>query len=273
MVNRPLFSGLLAFGLALAAVAVVPAEGPAYIPLIAKGSAQDFWQAVMKGAQKAAQDYDVVVTFEGPEDESMVDRQVEMLSAALARNPSAVCIAALDSAAVIPLLQKARAAKIPVIGFDTGVDSPLAVTTAATDNVAAAALAADKMAALIGGWGKVGVVAEDQTSRTAMDRTDGFLRAMRKFHRGIHVIAPRYPADFAPRYPADSQARTPPASAHHPRIHSVDAPRAVRHDSSESWATPRHPVDFLFLLPADLFDQLFLDRSRGFLIVGELHGV
>ena len=158
MRNKALPRGLMVLALGLAAGAVVLAEGTPYIPLIAKGSAQEFWQAVMKGAQKAAQDYDVVVTFEGPEDESMVDRQVEILSAALARNPSAVCIAALDSAAVIPLLQKARAAKIPVIAFDSDVDSPLVVTTAATDNVAAAAPAADKMAALVGGWGKVGIV-------------------------------------------------------------------------------------------------------------------
>jgi hypothetical protein len=45
-----------------------------------------------------------------------------------------------------------------VIGFDSGVDSDIPVTTAATDNVAAAAAAADKMAELIGGEGEVAVI-------------------------------------------------------------------------------------------------------------------
>ena len=61
-----------------------------------------------------------------------------------------------------------------MIGFDSGVDSDIPVATAATDNLAAAALAADKMAELIGGEGEVAVIAHDQTSRTGIDRGEGF---------------------------------------------------------------------------------------------------
>ncbi len=68
---------------------------------------------------------------------------------ALDKKPDAIGFAALDSQAAIPLLQKAKDAGIPVIAFDSGVDSDIPLTTAATDNVAAA-LAADKMAELIG---------------------------------------------------------------------------------------------------------------------------
>ena len=129
----------------------------------------------------------------------MVDEQVAMLSNALATKPSALCIAALDSSAVAPLLQKAKAAKIPVIGFDSGVDSLIPVTTAATDNAAAAALAADKMSALIGGSGVVGLIARDVTLRSAVDRRDGFLRAMRKWHPRVQVMAPQYSGGDAAR--------------------------------------------------------------------------
>ena len=86
----------------------------------------------------------------------MVDKQIDMLSAALAKKPQAIGFAALDSKAAIPLLKKAQADKIPVIAFDSGVDSDIPLTTCATDNVAAAALAADKMAELIGNAGEVG---------------------------------------------------------------------------------------------------------------------
>ncbi len=192
MLNRALFKGLLVFGLAFAGIALAAAEGPVYIPLVAKGSRQEFWQAVMKGAKKAATEHNVVVTFEGPESEPLVDTQVDMVRAALEKHPAALGIAALDSPALIPLLQAAQAAKIPVIGFDSGVDSPIPITTAATDNAAAAALAADKMSALIGGAGKVGLIVKDETSRAGMDRRDGFLKAMRKWHPRIQVIGPQY---------------------------------------------------------------------------------
>ena len=58
----------------------------------------------------------------------MVDKQIDMLSAALAKNPKALGFAALDSKAAIPLLKKAQTAKIPVVAFDSGVDSDIPVT-------------------------------------------------------------------------------------------------------------------------------------------------
>jgi ribose transport system substrate-binding protein len=122
----------------------------------------------------------------------MVDKQLDMLQTDLAKNPSAICFAALDSKAAIPLLQEAKKRHIPVIGFDSGVDSDIPVTTAATDNIAAAALAADKMAELIGGSGKVGVIIHDQTSRTGIDRGTGFLNQMKKKYPNIQIIGPQY---------------------------------------------------------------------------------
>ena len=122
-----------------------------YIPVISKGFQHQFWQAVKLGSENAAKDLNVDITFEGPESEAMVDKQVEMFQTALDKKPAAICLAAVDSKAFQPLLEKAKAAGIPVIGFDSGVDSDIPVTTATTDNVAAAALAADKMVELIGG--------------------------------------------------------------------------------------------------------------------------
>jgi len=163
-----------------------------YIPLISKGFQHQFWQAVKQGAEQAGKDLKVKVSFEGPETEAMVDKQIDMLSAALAKNPKAIGFAALDSKAAIPLLKKAQAAKIPVVAFDSGVDSDIPVTTATTDNKAAAALAADKMAALIGKSGEVAVVAHDQTSRTGIDRVEGFTQRMKSTYPNIKVVSVQY---------------------------------------------------------------------------------
>ncbi|TRW96616.1 substrate-binding domain-containing protein [Paracoccus sp. M683] len=168
------------------------AQDKLYVPLISKGFQHQFWQAVKAGADKAAGELGVEVTFEGPDNESQVDKQIDMLAAALAKNPAAIGFAALDSQAAIPLLQQAKDAGIPVIAFDSGVDSDIPLATAATDNLAAAALAADKLAELIGGAGKVAVVAHDQTSRTGVDRRDGFLNRMKEQHPDIEVVTVEY---------------------------------------------------------------------------------
>ncbi|WP_370160201.1 ABC transporter substrate-binding protein [Limimaricola soesokkakensis] len=181
----------LTFGAAPAAQAQ---DGEVFIPLISKGFQHQFWQAVKSGADQAAEEMGVRITFEGPDNETMVDRQIDMLAAALANNPDAIGFAALDSQAAIPLLRQADEAGIPIIAFDSGVDSDIPAATATTDNVAAAALAADKMAELIGGAGKVAVVAHDQTSRTGIDRRDGFLNQIESEYPEIEVVSVQYGA-------------------------------------------------------------------------------
>lgn len=165
-----------------------------YIAVISKGFQHQFWQAVKAGAEQAAEDYDVTITFEGPETEAQVDKQVEMVQAALDKNPAALCLAALDTQALIPQLERAQEAGIPVIGFDSGVDSDIPLSTAATDNIAAAAVAADKMAELIGGSGQVAVIVHDQTSRTGIDRRDGFVNQMEAEYPDIEIVDIQYGA-------------------------------------------------------------------------------
>ena len=187
----------LLFGAALGAMLTMGALAPAradetYIPLISKGFQHQFWQAVKLGAEQEAQKLSVKISFEGPETEAMVDKQIDMLSADLAKHPNAIGFAALDSKAAIPLLKKAQAEHIPVVAFDSGVDSDIPLTTCATDNIAAAAVAADKMAEMIGDSGEVAVVVHDQTSRTGIDRRDGFLTEMKAKHPNVKIVSVQY---------------------------------------------------------------------------------
>jgi len=183
--------GLLAIA-AMFASCAPKAEEKLYIPVISKGFQHQFWLAVREGAEKAAVDYDVTITFEGPETEAMVDKQMDMLQAAIDKDPAAICFAAVDSKAAIPLLEQAQEKGIPVIGFDSGVDSDIPLSTAATDNIAAAALAADKMVELIGGSGEVAVIAHDQTSRTGIDRVAGFTDKIAADYPDVTVVDVQY---------------------------------------------------------------------------------
>jgi ribose transport system substrate-binding protein len=194
MIRKTAWPLAAALSLATALAGSASAQQQPYIPLISKGFQHQFWQAVKAGAEQAGKDYNVRITFEGPETEAMVDKQIDMLSSALAKHPQAIGLAALDSKAAIPLLKKAQAAKIPVIAFDSGVDSDIPMTTATTDNKAAAALASDKMAQLIGDAGEVALVVHDQTSRTGIDRRDGFVERIKSAHPKVKVVSVQYGA-------------------------------------------------------------------------------
>jgi len=192
MFSRRMLIGLISAASIIATSSFVKADDQLYIPLVSKGFQHQFWQAVKQGADQAATEFDVRVTFEGPDTEAQVDRQIDMLAAALANKPAAIGFAALDSQAAIPLLRKAHKAGIPVVAFDSGVESDIPVTTATTDNLAASALAADKMAELIGGKGQVAVVAHSQTGTTGIDRRDGFLNRMKEAYPNIDVVTVQY---------------------------------------------------------------------------------
>ncbi len=162
------------------------------IAIISKGEQHQFWQAVKKGALDEAAKLGVTATYQGPATEKEVDKQLTMLQTALSSNPAAVCFAALDSKAAGALLQQAKDAKIPVVGFDSGVESDIPVTTVATDNTVAAGVEADKLAELIGDSGKVAVIVHDQTSQTGITRRDGFVNEMKAKHPNIQVVDVQY---------------------------------------------------------------------------------
>lgn len=162
------------------------------IAIVSKGFQHQFWQSVRKGARDQAEKDGAKITFNGPAKETEVEAQITMLSNALAKKPDALAIAALDSKAAAPLLKQAADEDIPVIAFDSGVESDIPLTTAATDNLKAAAEAAKHMSELIGGQGKVGLVVHDQTSLTGTQRRDGFIDWMKKNAPGITLLPVQY---------------------------------------------------------------------------------
>ncbi len=157
-----------------------------HIDVIAKGFQHQFWKAVELGTKKAAEEFGVEVTFQGPDNESAIAQQVEYLNTAIAKKPTAIALAALDTKASIPSLQAAMDAGIPVIGFDSGVpDAPEGSikANASTDNTAAGALAAEELYKLISskigsGTVRIGVVAQESNSQSIVSRTKGFVDKM-----------------------------------------------------------------------------------------------
>lgn len=161
---------------------------------MSKGFQQQFWQAVKKGAESEANKLGVQITFDGPADETKIEDQINELTQAIAKKPAAIGFAALDSKAAAALMQQAKTQNIPVIAFDSGVDSDVPLTTASTDNKAAAAEAAKHMSELLGGKGTVALVIHDQTSQSGIQRRDGFIDWMKANAPGIKLLAPQYGA-------------------------------------------------------------------------------
>ncbi len=164
----------------------------AYIAVISKGFQHQFWQVVKKGAEQAAKDLNVTITFDGPPTESDIAIQVDMLKAAMDKGPAAICLAALDTESVKEQLNDCKNKGIPVVGFDSGVPNApegSIYATASTDNYAAASLAAEQLFANADFKAKfdaatpekpiaIGVLSQDATSESLIKRTSGFIDKM-----------------------------------------------------------------------------------------------
>ena len=173
-------------------------DGPSYIAVISKGFQHQFWQAVYAGALAAGEHYGVEVSFDGPESEADIGPQLDMLRAALARNPDAIAFAALDTEAALAELADAYGRGIPVVGFDSGIpDAPAGQVraTAATNNIAAGALGADNMfpeiqdaiaAATPDSPVVVAILSQDATSESVTGRTQGFAERMLELAGGVN---------------------------------------------------------------------------------------
>ncbi len=201
---KKFLSMALALVLVLSCVAAATAEGM-YISVISKGEQHAFWQAVRKGADDAAAKYGVEMYYYGPPSEADIVLQVEALKAEMAKNPSALALAALSTDAVMTELQECIEKGIPVIGFDSGVPNApegAIYATASTNNKNAAALAAEEIFKLEGFTDLltaatpeapvvIVVLSQDATSESVTGRTTGFVDKAKELASAYGVVAVR----------------------------------------------------------------------------------
>ncbi len=160
-----------------------------YIPVISKGEEHEFWKAVRKGAEQAAEDYDVIISFNGPSTEQDVDDQVELIKLVLAEKPKVLCLAAIDYDVVSAVLNKAVDDGVSIIGFDSGVDSNLSVSAVGTDDYVASMMAADKMAELIDYKGEIAIITHKSVS---YKRREGFIDRIEDKYPDIKIVTIDY---------------------------------------------------------------------------------
>ena len=92
------------------------------IAIITKGSDSTFWNDMKNGALSAATEYNVNVTFEGPENEEDYNAQNKMIENAVSNNVGVIILSAIDFEKNADAVQKAIDSGIKVITVDSDVD-------------------------------------------------------------------------------------------------------------------------------------------------------
>ncbi len=161
------------------------------IAVIPKGRAHVFWQSVHAGSVKAAREHDVEVIWNGPATETDFNAQIQIMDAMINRKVDAICVAPIDKKVMVNVVERASREKIPVVIFDSGIDTEQFVAQVMTDNKEAGRVAARRMGEILGGKGKVVMVAVQPGGASTMLREEGFEEEIRKF-AGIQIVDKRY---------------------------------------------------------------------------------
>ena len=161
---------------------------------IPKATNSTFWLALLKGAQDAGKKLGYKVLYQGVAEQTDIAGQVNVVNDMVSRKVSGILIAATDAKALAPAVENAIKKGVPVITVDSGVDSDAPYAYIATDNLGAARVAADTLAALINLKGVVGDIGITAGSVTGRQREDGFVSRMKEKYPGIRVVAVQYAA-------------------------------------------------------------------------------
>ena len=161
----------------------------AYVfPMMVKSFQSTYWDAAQEGMKKASKELGVTYKAQGPNSESDIADQVNMINTAIASNPVGLGLAACDTSSVQDALKTCAEKGIPVVTFDTGIaDAPegSVVCEVCTDNAQAGAVAAENMYNSIkdvvkdaDGQVVIGEVNQDATAQNIQQRGTGFINKM-----------------------------------------------------------------------------------------------
>jgi ribose transport system substrate-binding protein len=161
--------------------------------LIAGVKGDEFYITMNCGAQAEAKKLGVSLDFQGP-DKFSPSLQTPVVNAVAAKKPDAVLVAPTDTKAMFAPINQLKQNGSKIVLVDTTLDDPsLAESQIASDNLAGGKAAADTLAKLIGGKGKVFVNNVNPGISTTDLRAKGFADEAKKL--GLQYIGQQFNGD------------------------------------------------------------------------------
>jgi ribose transport system substrate-binding protein len=150
--------------------------------MIPKATQASFWNAVRRGAERAAQEADVDLTWKGPNFDNDRAAQKQVAQQFINEGVDGILLAPTDSKALLPEAQAAMAAKIPLLIFDSALEGEQGkdfIGFIATDNLAAGRLGGKHLMELVGKGGKTVLFRHMEGQESTSNRERGALEEMK----------------------------------------------------------------------------------------------
>lgn len=160
------------------------------IAVIPKGTTHEFWKSVHFGAEKAAKELgNVTIVWKGPIIENDRESQIQVVQDFILQRVDGICLAPVDSQALVEYVAQSVEKEIPVVVFDSGLDrEDDIVSYVATDNRAGGELAARRLGEAMGNAGNAILLRYSQGNESTYQREEGFLAAMARDFPEVKII-------------------------------------------------------------------------------------
>jgi ribose transport system substrate-binding protein len=182
--------------LAMGAISVQGAEAArGRIAVIPKGTTHVFWKSVEAGAQAAGKELGAEIVWKGPLKENDRAQQIAIVEQFVTEGVSGIVLAPLDDTALRRPVALAMEKKIPVVIIDSALKGEAGkdfVSFVATDNRKGGQMGGERLAALLGGKGKVSLLRYQVGSASTDEREAGFTNALAKQADLQLIVANRY---------------------------------------------------------------------------------
>jgi len=162
------------------------------IAVIPKASADIFWQSVHAGAVKAAREHNIKIVWDGPPNETDIATGMQIVETMINRHVDAIALAPSDRSAFKIVIDRAAAAGIPVIIYDSAIDTNNYFSFVATDNALGGKMGADRLGEILHGKGKIVLVKTTPGGASTTAREDGFRAEIEKRFPQIKILDERF---------------------------------------------------------------------------------
>ncbi len=162
------------------------------IAVIPKASADLFWQSVHAGAVKASRDNHVSIIWDGPPNETDIATAMQIVETMINRRVDAIALAPSDRSAFKIVVDRAAAAGIPVVIYDSQIDTDKYFSFVSTDNRLGGKMGADRLGQILGGKGKIVMVKTTPGGASTTAREDGFRQELQQKFPQIRILDERF---------------------------------------------------------------------------------
>jgi ribose transport system substrate-binding protein len=161
---------------------------PATVAFFVKNVTNPFWKSCRIGAEKAGKSLGVTVETVAPTKPDNIEEQTRLVEDWIVKKPDAFVFVPVDYKALIPSIQKANAAGIPIVNYNNRMSDVDIVSYIGSDDEVMQYELSKYLFKTMGGKGKIVHIDGVPAAITAQNRKKGFERAVKETP-GIEVLA------------------------------------------------------------------------------------